>query len=178
MYQIIFAGGIHGVGKSTLCRELASELKLSYLSASELLKWKDLNAADKRNKKVIDIPDMQDRLINGLGLVVEPDKKYILDGHFCLFNKDGKVTKIPIETFEKINPSILILITGDARDIALALSKRDDRAYNPTDLDEMQNLEISYASEVAVHLNIPLIIHSKENNQISDLINPVNESFT
>jgi len=62
--KIAFIGGIHGVGKSTICRQICDEIKLEYLSASELLKWKEINE-DVKNKKVISRPDTQDRLITG-----------------------------------------------------------------------------------------------------------------
>lgn len=39
---IIFIGGVHGVGKGTLCKRLASDLKITHLSASEVL---NLNSA-------------------------------------------------------------------------------------------------------------------------------------
>jgi len=32
--NITFIGGIHGVGKSTICRQICDEIKLEYLSAS------------------------------------------------------------------------------------------------------------------------------------------------
>ena len=47
--KIAFIGGIHGVGKSTVCKHICRDLKIEYLSASELLKWKDLNE-DAQNK--------------------------------------------------------------------------------------------------------------------------------
>jgi len=37
--EIIFIGGIHGVGKGTLCKRIASDLNIIHLSASEVLKW-------------------------------------------------------------------------------------------------------------------------------------------
>lgn len=36
--DIIFIGGIHGVGKGTLCKRIESELGIIHLSASEVLK--------------------------------------------------------------------------------------------------------------------------------------------
>ena len=63
--NIFCVGGIHGVGKSTICRQLALDLSIHYLSASEVLKWKDLNT-DKKNKNVNNISDTQDRLITSL----------------------------------------------------------------------------------------------------------------
>ena len=70
--NIIFIGGIHGVGKSTICHLICSELNIEYLSASELLKWKDINE-DAENKKVENIPFTQNRLITGIKETVQKD---------------------------------------------------------------------------------------------------------
>ncbi|MFI5158865.1 MAG: ATP-binding protein [Sphingobacteriales bacterium] len=177
MKQIIFAGGIHGVGKSTLCHEITAALSIGYLSASEVLKWKDLNT-DAKNKKVVDIPDTQSRLINGLNAILEVEKTYLLDGHYCLFNKDGEITPVPMETFTKIDPIALVLVIGSVSDIKAALEKRDQRVYDAGVLTLMQERETSYAHEVAAHLDVPLFIFDKQTNNIADIIAQINESLT
>ena len=63
--DIIFIGGIHGVGKGTLCERIESELGIVHLSASEVLKWKDFNV-DSSDKRVADIDATQDRLLKNL----------------------------------------------------------------------------------------------------------------
>jgi adenylate kinase len=176
MKQIIFAGGVHGVGKSTLCRQVASALSISYLSASEVLKWGDINT-DIKNKKVIDIPDTQKRLLDGLKASVQPDQVYILDGHFCLFNNIGEIIPVPITTFEQINPISLILVTNAVSDIKAALEKRDERTYDAAQLSALQEKEISYAQDVADHLNIHLIRFQKQMSSQSQLIAQINESI-
>lgn len=177
MKQILFAGGIHGVGKSTLCREIAAHFNLNYLSASEVLRWKDLNT-DEKNKKVVDIPDTQSRLLRGLEAIVQPGQRYVLDGHFCLFNKEGEVTSIPMETFELIKPFALILVTGDPAQISSALAARDDKSYDAEVLEEMQTHEMSHVEKVAAHLNVPLVIFDKTTTQLPDLYSQIHESLT
>jgi adenylate kinase len=63
--NIVFVGGIHGVGKRTIWQYICHELNMKYLSASELLRWEDINE-DAKNKKVKDIPLTQNRLVLGL----------------------------------------------------------------------------------------------------------------
>ena len=42
MYNnIIFIGGVHGVGKGTICQKIKEKLDFTHLSASEVLKWDD-----------------------------------------------------------------------------------------------------------------------------------------
>ena len=178
MEQIIFAGGIHGVGKSTLCRTIAEHLSLVHLSASELLKWKDLNVNDEKNKKVRDIPDTQDRLLKGLATAVEPAGKYILDGHYCLFNKDGAVTPVPLDTFAGINPVALLLVAGDPFEIAFSLQQRDGRAYDANLLAEMQEQELIQGRLIAEHLSVPLAVFDKKLTDVEQLIRELHESLT
>jgi adenylate kinase len=63
--NISFIGGIHGVGKSTICKDLCTKLSVEYLSASQVLKWADLNQ-DVKNKMAENISVTQDRLIEKL----------------------------------------------------------------------------------------------------------------
>ncbi|MFD0752007.1 ATP-binding protein [Mucilaginibacter calamicampi] len=178
MEKIIFAGGIHGVGKSTLCRDIAERIGLIHLSASELLKWKDLNTNDEKNKKVTDIPDTQDRLLKGLVAAIEQNGKYILDGHFCLFNKNGDVTPVPFDTFAGINPIALLLVTGDPNHIASMLKERDQRFYAADLLAEMQEQELIHAQMIANQLAIRLFVFNIKETNIEQLIHELNESFT
>jgi adenylate kinase len=118
--NIVFIGGIHGVGKSTICQHICRELNMEYLSASELLKWEEIND-DAKNKKVNDIPLTQDRLITGLSKNIQNGHFYLLDGHFCLLNENDEVEKISKDIFMQINPKVLCLILGDITEIKTRL---------------------------------------------------------
>ncbi|MCZ2248213.1 MAG: AAA family ATPase [Bacteroidia bacterium] len=165
--EIAFIGGIHGVGKSTICRQLCSELNLEYLSASELLKWKDINE-DAKNKKVKDIPDTQNRLIVGLNNVIQKGKNYLLDGHYCLLNSNNEVVRIPFETFEKINPFSLNLILGDISEIKKRLETRDNKPYDYALLERLQSEELTYAKQLSKKLGITLNLGTQ--NDYSELV--------
>lgn len=165
--RIAFIGGIHGVGKSTICRHISSELNLEYLSASELLKWKDINE-DAKNKKVKDIPDTQNRLILGLTNTVQKGKNYLLDGHYCLLNSDNEVVNVPLETFEEINPFSLNLILGDISEIKKRLETRDNKPYDYALLERLQSEEITYAKYLSKTLGITLNVGTQ--NDYSELL--------
>ncbi len=160
--NISFIGGIHGVGKSTICKTLCTDLYIQYLSASEVLKWAEMNE-DIKNKKVQDIPLTQDRLINGLIKRVEKKYQYLLDGHYCLLDKTDKVVRVPFATFEAINPASLHLIIGDVAEIKARLELRDHRAYDLNLLKNMQDQEIDYAKELSKKLNVQLSIGNETN---------------
>jgi adenylate kinase len=170
---ISFIGGIHGVGKSTICQAICKQLEFTYLSASELIKWKDINT-DKNNKLVDDIPDTQTRLIHGLQNAIKPNNNYLLDGHYCLLDKDSNIVKIPAQTFIQINPISLSLIIGDVTDIKQKLEDRDNRGYSYKLLQEMQQVEVAYAKELSNLLGVSLEIGSSAN--FSNIVSAITNS--
>ncbi|AHF17948.1 ATP-binding protein [Niabella soli] len=156
MSKIIFIGGIHGTGKSTISQMICAEFDFEYLLASSLLKWAEINT-DPKNKKVKDVTDTQDRLILGLNDKIQKDVTYLLDGHFCLLNNSGKIMQVPILTFQTINPAVLIVVHDKIDKIKLRLEKRDGRLYDADLLHTMQEAEITHATNLSQELKIPLI---------------------
>lgn len=154
--NIVFIGGIHGVGKGTVCNLIANEINIIHLSASEVLKWKEINT-DEKNKKVKDIFETQDRLINGLQRIIIPNSYYLLDGHFCLFDKEGNINKVPLKTFRNISPILIAVVICNVTVIKKRLEERDAKIYEYNVLEAMQNAEIAYGKEVAKQLHIPYV---------------------
>jgi adenylate kinase len=160
--NVVFVGGIHGVGKSTICQHICRELNMEYLSASDLLKWEDLND-DAKNKKVKDISLTQNRLIAGLSNTIQKGHFYLLDGHYCLLNEKAEVVKISIDVFMQINPKALGLILGDIREIKSRLDLRDNKNYDFELLKQFQKTELEYAKELSLYLDVPLFIEDVTN---------------
>ncbi len=155
MENLLFIGGIHGVGKGTICKKICEETNLIHITASDVLKWNELSKPD--NKKVANIKDTQKRLISGLSRIINENKTYLLDGHFCLFNAKGEVERIPEETFEQINPMLFAIVIDDVDQIQERINKRDEKFYNIDTLEKMQIAEIEYSKDIALLLNVPLI---------------------
>lgn len=171
MFQnIIFLGGIHGAGKGTLCSKVKEVLDIEHLSASELLRWTEVNT-DPKNKLVADIPSMQDRLILGLHQRVEPNRKYLLDGHFCLFDSQGKLEYVPFDTFSQIDPILISVLTAEPETIIQRLTERDGKAYDIQLIRQMQEEEITYGKWVAGKLNKPFLLMEGEEQVLIDAIN-------
>lgn len=173
--NIVFIGGIHGVGKSTICQQICSDLNMKYLSASELLKWEDIND-DPKNKKVKNISFTQSRLIAGLTHSIQKGHYYLLDGHYCLLNEKAEVEKISIDVFMQINPKALGIILGDIRDIKTRLDLRDNKTYDFGLLEQLQNSELDYAKELSIALKVPLYIEESDfamnlSNHLSKIYN-------
>lgn len=160
--KIIFLGGIHVTGKGVLGKKLCSNLELNYLSASELIKWNEISQ-DVNNKAVDDISHTQQILINAIEKTCKEGENYLLDGHYCLLNSNQQPTKVDYEVFNKISPSILLIITEEPSLIIERLKNRDGKDYSLNLITEMQVLEEKYAQEIADKLKIPLYNVSNSN---------------
>ncbi len=165
--NIIFIGGIHGVGKGTICKEIASISNLIHITASQVLNWNEISSSE--NKLVHNIFSTQEKLIIGLKNLIEKDKQYLLDGHFCLLNSKGVPSKIDEKTFDYINPKIISIVTDDVEKIAKRLEIRDNKKYDIVVLNEMQEMEISYAKHLAEKYSVPYI--EIKNSNYTSLLN-------
>lgn len=96
--KIIFIRGIRGSGKGTISKNICSNTSIIPLTASDLIKWNEMNV-DSNNKKVNNILNTQERLIKGLNSIVNNENVYLLDGHFCLLNKNNEPERVPLSTF-------------------------------------------------------------------------------
>src|SRR5690606_6770475 len=119
------------------------------------------------------IPDTQMRLVKSINITRQADRKYLLDGHFCLFNAKSEITKISLRTFEEIRPSALYVITAKPDEIAGSQAARGGQVYNLGLITDMHSSEIEHAHEVAIHLIIPFLQIGRNSIQslISDLKN-------
>lgn len=170
--NIIFLGGVHGVGKSVFSQKLKEIFpELLQESCSRVLKWKD-----STEKKVKHISKNQDKLVDNLEKLIDINKVYLLDGHFSLLNRDNKAEKIPLKTFKGIDPAFIILLVEEPSIICQRLKKRDGKVWELSVIEDLCLKELEHARFVAKALEIPLIkITSDEidsvKGQISSLLN-------
>ncbi|KHL94561.1 hypothetical protein QW71_17340 [Paenibacillus sp. IHB B 3415] len=163
MQKIVFVAGIHGVGKTYLCDRLSIELDVPRFSASKLIsKQKDYEFTN--SKKVEQIQENQGFLIDAIHNYTEEFPAILLDGHFCLLNKEEGIERLPEETFDKLNPVCILLKIEEVPIIADRLKERDGIDYDADFLGDFQNSEIEYAREIAEKYSIPLLIHSTDQN--------------
>ena len=166
--KIIFVGGIHGVGKTSICRAIESKIDIELRSASVLLRWKELPRGGTQ-KRVWDINETQRLLIEEIDKQLDRSRYYLLDGHLCLLDHQGQSKRIPFSTMTAISPIAICVVTENPLKIAERLSLRDNKFYSTTDLDEMQNEEMQYGIEIAEKLSIPFV--STKSGDIEPLIN-------
>lgn len=168
--KMVFLGGVHGTRKGFIASKLCSNLSTKYLSASELIRWSEISP-DNKNKVVNDIPNTQERLIKALNVACVDGENYLLDGHYCLLNSNREPTKIEFEIFSEINPSVLLIIMTEPQLIIERLSKRDNRNYDISLIEEMQSVEKEYAEEISSKLNVPLYFVNEINiDEVAKLI--------
>ncbi len=172
--SLVFVGGIHGVGKTTICRDVSDREDIIHLVASELIKAKSNFVDDtstSSEKRVRNIKDNQEVLIASLNERILSGGRFLLDGHFVLFDKNKHVTKVPLATFERIKPDKLVVIIGEPEILQKRLQERDGIIYPAEELRVMQTQEVEYAYVVAKKLGIPLkVIEFGDKVAIADLI--------
>lgn len=152
--NIIFIGGIHGVGKSYLCEELKSIYGFVHLSSSVVMKWDQMTG-----KEVDNVDDSQQKLIINLRKLIEWDKKYLLDGHYCLINRKHQLQRIPIATFKEINPYAIVILEEEPNVILNRRLKRDGVHLDLDFIANFQKEEEKYAQEVAIELGVKFVVY-------------------
>lgn len=157
--KIIFVGGVHGVGKTTFCKAMASRFGIGHFSASDLIAI-ERQEEHRLDKQVENISKNQDVLVKAINKHFKNNDWNLLDGHFCLLSKDRQITKIQITTYEDINPGAIIILYEKPENIASRLRQRDNIKHNLSLLQSFQEQELSYAKYVSNKLDIPCLVHN------------------
>jgi adenylate kinase len=155
--KIIFIAGVHGVGKTTLCNNLAARFSIEHFSASNLIA-KEKEEQHLRSKQVKNIAGNQDYLVAALNKYLNSTDWYLLDGHFCLLSKDNEITRIPYSTYEDIAPSAILILVDKLENIYARLNSRDNIRYDLSLLKSFQEQEILYAEYIRDKLGIPYLM--------------------
>lgn len=156
--HIVFVGGVHGVGKSTFANSIREKFpNMECLSCSTIIKWEN-----PANKEVEDVSETQNTLLSNLSYFIDQDKSYILDGHFCLLTEQGAIECVPIEVFEAISPSMIVVLKEEPCTICQRLAERDSHYYSIELISEFQEKELNSAIEVAESLGIPCVVCDRD----------------
>ncbi len=159
---MIFVGGIHGVGKTTVCQVIHDEFQIDHYSASALIanaKREEFGVA----KQVADIETNQDFLTRVLKDMQIGSRWFLLDGHFCLIDTRSQITRVPEDTFRQLAPRGIITMQDTVNKIKGRLLNRDNFVYDEPFLEQFQDEELRYAVELANMMHIPhVVIHTNE----------------
>lgn len=165
-FNCIFIGGIHGVGKSSLCAASSQELKIPHYVASDLIR--KISDEDKfLHKEVKNLGRNQDALIRSIQRYVD-ETLFLLDGHFVIRATGEGLQPIPMETFGALQIKGIIVVTGDPMVASKRIEERDGKVISSALLEKMQIAEIEAATRVAQTLNTPLsILHSPNSSDFA-----------
>lgn len=155
--KILFVGGIHGVGKSTICAQVSAKLCVSHLIASDLIRAQKMGTLDI-GKRVESVDRNQDVLVDALRSTLVPNRPYLSDGHFALLSPKEEIVDIPLSTFQAIGPVAISLIIDEPEGIAERLRGRDGQDYEVSLLTALQERERFNAEMVSSALGCPFLI--------------------
>jgi adenylate kinase len=165
--NIIFVGGVHGAGKTTLGRRLAEIVRGLHVTAGALILAATPNIATSnsiQNKTVRDIESNQERLLQALSALLadcssERASAIILDGHFCLLHTSQRIVPVPTDVFRAIAPAVLVLVETDRE---LICERQASRGATLTieRIGEFQALERKHAQAVSLAIGAPLHVVS------------------
>ena len=95
--SIIFLGGIHGVGKTTICEKIFTLSGYYCVTASSLIREHETKSDD--GKKVRNVTDNQIKLVRQLNIKKKSHNHIILDGHYCVINDSKRICQIELDVF-------------------------------------------------------------------------------
>ncbi len=75
----------------------------------ELINCRKARKGFTADKFVSDIDDNKVLLLDAINDLRQADKEIILDGHFCLLNENGVITRIPMEICILLKSDTMIL---------------------------------------------------------------------
>ncbi len=143
------------MGKTYFCNMIEKKLGIKNYSASQLIAGRR-EKGFSADKFVSDIDDNQVLLLDAINELRHDGKEFILDGHFCLLNEKGVITRIPMETYTLLKPDTMILLLENPKIIAERRLQRDGIRQDECAINDFQSAEKAYATEIAGQLNIPL----------------------
>lgn len=163
MKKVVFVSGVHGSGKGTLCQSLNDLLGVKSYSASDLIKN---NSDYVEDSKLVDKAEKnQAALIRGLSSVKE--KKFLLDGHFCLLNNNMEIITIDYAVFDAMNLSLVIFVECEPEELRRRLLMRDNTKFSVELLSSFQKAEFERAKSFCFQRNIPFVKHYSGQDDIS-----------
>lgn len=151
---VIFVAGVHGVGKTTCCQEIANQTGVLHHSASALIKAARSEAISATSKVVADVSSNQELLVTAVLQLLKTHPRILLDGHFTLLNANGKIASIPESIFARLRLDGIVLYRDDPIEIQERLTTRD--GASPHEVALHQSAEEAQANRVAELMNLDL----------------------
>lgn len=161
MSNLVFVGGIHGAGKTTISRRAATLLSAVHASAGSLIAEaarRQVITVSAGSKAVRDIDWNQALLLQGLASLRERiSGPLVVDGHLCLMNGRGEITEITVEVFKAIKPAAMLLVNADPVIVHARLLARGGEVLSLDVVRTLAAREAAHAAAVAGALGIPIV---------------------
>ncbi len=164
----MFIGGVHGVGKTTICKASLDPLGFDCISASELIRRHV--TMHKTDKRVRNVAKNQDVLVAESNKEKSKSLLYGLDGHYCLLNKDGVIERLPIEVFRSLGFDLLALVDSTVDEVVKRLQARDGTKWSKKTVAALMSAERTHARRVAKTLNMPLVVLDAQKENGAEVI--------
>lgn len=169
--KVIFVGGVHGVGKTTLCSQYALAHNLTSKSASQLIREAKQSAIAASGKAVKDIDGNQKLLIKAVRQYRNSGTNLLLDGHFALWDVNHQVMPLGTNVFSNLGIDGVIVLHDSPRHIAKRLAKRDSNRIVASSIAEIQRAELINAVKVGHELSVPVAqIRSGDKSSFNQLV--------
>ena len=130
----------------------------------------------RHKNRLCNVNNNQDILIEAIKKEkLHSTKDFIIDGHLCVFNAEGKVERIPEYFFVDTGINGIVLLQDDPIVISQRINDRDAEKINVKDLREMQDEEYMYACELQnkFHIKYKVISHNYTGEQFKTLLSSI-----
>lgn len=157
---VVFVGGVHGVGKSTCCAQVAQLAGCVHVTASEIIRRERSQAIASAGKLVADVDGNQRLLIRGFHTlrVQTGTTPVLLDGHFAMRDGLGEIQSASVDVFRSLAIDRVVCLADEPSAIAARIQQRDGTASVVREIAELQDAELRHARLVAVALAVPFTV--------------------
>ena len=174
MMRTLFIGGVHGVGKSTACAQVANDLSCLHVRASDLIRQERSNAIAKSGKLVEDVNGNQELLLQGFDRLKSSSTAQwiLLDGHYALRDNSTNIQLLPVTIFQGLRLSGLVCLENDPIVIVKRIEARDGSSVSVEEVSELQKAKLEHAEAVSKALSLPLSIlrENELNNFLQSIV--------
>jgi len=150
--MMIFLGGVHGVGKTSMCADISEKYDLEVISASAVIRAEREHPGSDSRMAVLNVGGNQELLIRGVQrLAADTPGRYLLDGHFALRTLAGNIEEIDVAVFQAIGVTGLICLIGQVHDVIAISQLQAAELRSAESASRTLRLELKVVQALDVH---------------------------